>query len=258
MTTTTKYKIGDLVTIIEDQLKKMASSIMRYKNLDSNFYDWRKELKNNSLRDTNAGALIRNFDIEKFLDEAASDFKEEDFFKLLKSMYIPKNKFNIGDSVDFVNDYGVVFKDHTITNFALYEFGGYIYDSDKNDSPWCWKQEKNLHLAGTYKKESMNLILNNGSIAKYKEVNFWGNKVYEIDRLLRTAVMVDGRLHTINSEDEPIEPLSDEWQAKELVRCNNCIWQGEEDELDDCEEDGEPIKGCPECKTDSYLMDVKG
>lgn len=46
----------------------------------------------------------------------------------------------------------------------------------------------------------------------------------------------------MNSEDEPIKPLNDDWQPKELVRCNNCEWQGEENELDDCEDDGEPIK----------------
>lgn len=201
---------------IDVQLKKIAASVAKYREFNFLGSDWRKELKNNSLKDTNIGALIRNFDIEKFLNKATDDFKEEDFFKLLKSMYIPKNKFNIGDRVDFVNDYGVVFKDYTITNFALYEFGGYIYDTDKNDTPWCWKLEKNLHLAGTYKKESMDLNLNNGTIAKYETVDFWGNKVYKIDRLLRTAVMVDGRLHTVNSEDEPIQPLSDEWQPKEL------------------------------------------
>ena len=43
-----------------------------------------------------------------------------------------------------------------------------------------------------------------------------------------------------------------------MVRCNNCNWQGEEEDLvpfDDADGGG---FGCPTCKTDHYLTDIKG
>lgn len=41
-------------------------------------------------------------------------------------------------------------------------------------------------------------------------------------------------------------------------RCNNCMsYFKSDDDLEDCNDDGELIKGCPKCKTDSYLMDLK-
>jgi len=46
------------------------------------------------------------------------------------------------------------------------------------------------------------------------------------------------------------------------VRCNNCGWTGDEDDLVIFEEDGKygdgyGGKGCPNCKTDAYLADVE-
>ncbi|QKF59225.1 hypothetical protein [Aliarcobacter lanthieri] len=247
---------------IEEKLLKIAKAIIEYRDFFSSEKthfkrNWKVELQENSLKNTQIGVLINNFDIEKIIEQIDANSSEEEIFSLLKKVYQAKNQFNIGDKVDFVNDYGVIFKDHTITNFTLYEFGGYLYDTDKNDTSWCWKKEKNLHLSGTYVEPNPDLELNNGSIAKYKEISCWGNRVYLIDDLSINVVMVDGELHTMNGEDEPIEPLKNDWQPKELVRCINCEWQGEEEELDDCEDDREPIKGCPNCKTDSYLSDVK-
>lgn len=41
-------------------------------------------------------------------------------------------------------------------------------------------------------------------------------------------------------------------------RCNNCMsYFKSDDDLEDCNDEGELIKGCPKCKTDSYLMDLK-
>jgi hypothetical protein len=48
------------------------------------------------------------------------------------------------------------------------------------------------------------------------------------------------------------------------VRCNNCDWEGYENDLEIFEDtfkeerfDREFFKGCPNCKTDDYLMDIE-
>ena len=42
----------------------------------------------------------------------------------------------------------------------------------------------------------------------------------------------------------------------ESCQCNNCMRYFEsDDELEKFEEDGEIFLGCPECKTDEYLME---
>lgn len=51
---------------------------------------------------------------------------------------------------------------------------------------------------------------------------------------------------------------------KDTVRCNNCFWIGAEDELEtfvdlETETVGKEVhylRGCPECGTDEYLMDI--
>lgn len=48
------------------------------------------------------------------------------------------------------------------------------------------------------------------------------------------------------------------------VRCNNCFWEGNEEELqtfvdlsdNDISHDIGYIRGCPNCETDEYLMDI--
>jgi len=126
---------------IEKKLNKIAKAIIKYKDFynkdlyKKNFY-WKSKIKKNSLRDSEIGALISNFDIEDFMNKVTDDMQEDNLTVLLKKEYQPRNKFNIGDKVDFINDYGVISKEHTITNFTLYEFGGYLYDTDKNSTPW--------------------------------------------------------------------------------------------------------------------------
>jgi Zn finger protein HypA/HybF involved in hydrogenase expression len=43
----------------------------------------------------------------------------------------------------------------------------------------------------------------------------------------------------------------------EAIKCNDCQFIGEEDDLKILKDNTEYFKGCPNCKTDSYLMDVK-
>ena len=54
-------------------------------------------------------------------------------------------------------------------------------------------------------------------------------------------------------------------QIKYEVICNNCMWEGNENDLklivdlsdNDISHDINYMKGCPNCETDSYLMDAE-
>lgn len=41
------------------------------------------------------------------------------------------------------------------------------------------------------------------------------------------------------------------------IRCNNCYWYGEEQDLERGEDEESAFDGCPTCNTDNYLMDIK-
>jgi NAD-dependent SIR2 family protein deacetylase len=41
------------------------------------------------------------------------------------------------------------------------------------------------------------------------------------------------------------------------VKCNMCEWQGNEDDLVLFTDEDGMGKGCPDCKTDAYLMDIE-
>jgi hypothetical protein len=45
--------------------------------------------------------------------------------------------------------------------------------------------------------------------------------------------------------------------TNEEVKCNNCNFIGVEDDLEILKDNTEYFKGCPNCKTDSSLMDFK-
>lgn len=200
---------------IQKKLLKIAKAISKYqKFFEKNI--WKNELKKNSLKDSDIGVLINNFDIESFMNKFTDDMKENEFTDLLIKEYQPKNKFNIGDKVDFINDYGVVFSEQTITNFTLYEFGGYLYDTDKNCTSWCWYKEKNLKPINTYEIQNFDMELNNGLIAKFLHFSYWDNRMYIIENNQRifNAVLVDSVLYSVTDDDEPIEPLNNEYQAK--------------------------------------------
>ncbi len=42
-----------------------------------------------------------------------------------------------------------------------------------------------------------------------------------------------------------------------MVRCNNCWWYGEEQDLIRGYDEGGAFDGCPKCKTDTYLMNIE-
>jgi len=41
------------------------------------------------------------------------------------------------------------------------------------------------------------------------------------------------------------------------VRCCNCNWQGTEDDLEQFDDSNGGGYGCPNCRTDGYLVDVE-
>jgi hypothetical protein len=41
------------------------------------------------------------------------------------------------------------------------------------------------------------------------------------------------------------------------VRCNMCMWEEEEEDLALFKDEDGFGKGCPECKTDAYLIDLE-
>ena len=43
----------------------------------------------------------------------------------------------------------------------------------------------------------------------------------------------------------------------ETVKCNSCQFIGFEDNLEILKDNTEYFKGCPNCKTDEYLMDIE-
>jgi len=62
-------------------------------------------------------------------------------------------------------------------------------------------------------------------------------------------------VHGVKTVDGKVKTLT---LKIDTVRCNMCIWKGEEEDLV-LFEDGDGFgKGCPKCETDAYLMDVRG
>jgi hypothetical protein len=126
-----------------------------------------------------------------------------------------ENKFNIGDKVDFVNDYGVIFKDKVITDVKLIN-GEFRYQIEPNDTPWFLIYEKNLYLAGTYKEPNINIELNNGTIAKFLGYDDWNNKVYCIvigNKSFNAVLLHEKTLYSISDYEEP-SPLKYQLQPR--------------------------------------------
>ncbi len=129
-------------------------------------------------------------------------------------------KFKVGDKVDFVNDYGVVFKDKTITEVESSDYG-FKYQFEPTDTPWHLSYEKNFHLANTYIAPNTDLILNNGICAKFLRFTdgFSGEsqKIFSIQTNKHNfnCVLVGDTLYSISSIfEEPIEALETQFQIK--------------------------------------------
>ena len=69
-----------------------------------------------------------------------------------------KAKYKVGDNVDFVNDYGVVFEDKTIIEVdtiskTAIEHNEPLYYIAPVDSHWMYKKERNLRYSEVPTKE---------------------------------------------------------------------------------------------------------
>ena len=122
-------------------------------------------------------------------------------------------KFKVGDKVDFVNDFGVVFPDRVITGVDTSE-GKARYSIEPDECPWVLSKEKNLWFAGTYDPAVMNLKLNCGAVAKFVGCSDWGDKRFEIEEGGQTfqAVLLNNVLYSISSYEEPNAPLKNKFQ----------------------------------------------
>jgi len=121
-------------------------------------------------------------------------------------------KFSVGDKVDYVNDFGVFFPDFTILKVEKVD-GEIKYFIDPS-SPWSSVRKKNLYKPGTYKPENFDLILKNGSTAKFLCYDFYCRKVFLVNynEKTLTVVLVDGNLYTRNSYEEPCCKISNDLQ----------------------------------------------
>ena len=118
---------------------------------------------------------------------------------------------NIGDKVDFVNDYGVMFENKTIIEINDSE-DEVKYYFEPTDTPWMHTYAKNLHPIGTYKPECIKL---QAGSATFKGCDFWGREIFQIEWTGNnlTAALVDGKMHSYNSDyDEPGFPLISQLQ----------------------------------------------
>lgn len=115
------------------------------------------------------------------------------------------SKFKVGNKVDYVNEFGVLFPNHTIISIDADTENGEIKYFIDTSCCRVSKKEKNLHKPGTYKPKNFDLLLRNGKTAKFLCHDFWGNKVYLVpdDEKELEAVLVDGSLYTRTLYEEP-------------------------------------------------------
>jgi len=159
--------------------------------------------------DMTASSFATKILLEEFLKEALLD---EEGYKRAETI---SPKFKVGDSVDFVNDYGVVFEGLNITEVKIAR-KGYEYRVTPAEFSWTFKREENLHPAGTYVKKCKDLSLKNGMSAEYTHVDSQGNSVYKIqvnEDIARVVVLLDGMLYTCEGDwEEPGFPLEESFQ----------------------------------------------
>ena len=84
-------------------------------------------------------------------------------------------------------------------------------------------------------------------------------KVVFCHYLLRTVIY--GIKDTLKPIDDYLEEIRESENYKintNECRCNNCMTYFEsDDDLEEFKDENSAFKGCPKCKTDSYLMDLK-
>jgi hypothetical protein len=113
-------------------------------------------------------------------------------------------KFKIGDKVDFVNDYGIVFPDREISGVEIGNFGETRYFTKESDTPWYSSDEKHFHHIGKYVPECLDIKLNNGEIAKFTRFSDWGDKIFTIgkDEKSFAAILANNIMHSSEGDFE--------------------------------------------------------
>ena len=126
-------------------------------------------------------------------------------------------KFKVGDEVDFVNDFGIVFNNKKIIGIN-YDFspGDITYNIKPTETPWYPAEEKNLYSKGTYQKPNLDEELLNGKIAKFLHYDDNCQKVFEVgeDVWKINVVLIDGILYSISTFGEPLGKIDEEYQLK--------------------------------------------
>ena len=117
-------------------------------------------------------------------------------------------KLNIGDEVDYVNDFGVLFKGHRVIELdTSADEESYFINTDCH---WVSKKRKNLYSPGTYKRESRDIKLRNGIVAIFDSSTFFGEPIYKIED--KRVVMIDSFLYSMSQCDEPISHIEECFQ----------------------------------------------
>jgi hypothetical protein len=124
-------------------------------------------------------------------------------------------KFNIGDKVDFVNDYGVVFKNKIVIGLDESEEVT-RYFIEPTDTHWISKKAYSLHLAGTYVPPSRDIELQNGTTAEFSHYDDWDRKIFLItigEKTIKAVYLDEDSMYSISGDfGEPCSPLKEEYQ----------------------------------------------
>ena len=130
-------------------------------------------------------------------------------------------KFKIGDKVDYVNNYGVLFENKTIVDIDESGKWGDMYYYEPSDTPWMHVYAKNLHIPGTYISPSRDLELQNGTTAKFLHYDDWDRKIFLIatgEKTIKAVDLDEDSLYSIRGDfGEPCCPLKEEFQPKDRL-----------------------------------------
>jgi hypothetical protein len=107
--------------------------------------------------------------------------------------------------------------------------------------------EKHYKKKGKLNAESLMAINQNTPIS-----NFSTNELTH-----SSTVQGDFNQASINSSGHQNFEVRGAEEEYYRVRCNKCMWEGEEEDLVMFEDEDGFGKGCPKCETDAYLMDVE-
>lgn len=129
-------------------------------------------------------------------------------------------KYAIGDKVDYVNEFGVLFKERVITEIDTTSVDKPMYFINTS-AYWISKDEYCLYTPGTYIEPSTDLLLKNDVVAKFSHYDDFCRKVYTLpfNNISLNVVLVDGVLFTISDYGEPLSRLKDEYQIKKDELC---------------------------------------